>query len=264
MERQKIAQLYDLGGKSAIVTGGALGIGQGIALRLAEAGAHIMIADIDEDASRETVERIRAEGGTVESVVADAGNVSDAEKVLRSTVDAFGTVDILVNNAGIYPLAPLLEIDEALWDRTHNINLKGVFFYSKAAAQHMISAGHPGRIINIASIDGLRPESNVAHYSAAKAGLTMLTKALALELAPHGILANAVAPGDVHTPGTQAILEATGANLDEVLETLLPRLPLGRPAESDDVAKVVLFLAGGAAEYITGTVVLVDGGRILT
>lgn len=264
MDRQKISQLYDLGGKSAIVTGGASGIGQGIALRLAEAGAHVMVSDIDEDAARETVAQIKSEGGTANSVVADAGKVADADKVIQSTVDAFGTVDILVNNAGIYPLAPLFEIDEALWDKTHNVNLKGVFFYSKAAAQHMISAGHPGRIINIASIDSLRPESNVAHYCSAKAGLTMLTKALALELAPHKILANAVAPGDVHTPGTEAILKATGAKLEDVLETLLPSLPLGRPAEADDVAKVVLFLAGPAADYITGTIVVVDGGRILT
>jgi 2-deoxy-D-gluconate 3-dehydrogenase len=264
MELQTLAQLYDLSGRTAIVTGGAMGIGQAIALRLSEAGARIMIADIAEEASSRTVERIKADGGTAKFIVADAGKAADAERVVRSTVDAYGTVDILVNNAGIYPLAPLLEISEELWDRTHDVNLKGVFFYSKAAALQMISAGHSGRIINIASIDSLHPDPNVAHYSAAKGGLIMLTKALALELAPHGILVNAVAPGDVQTPGTEAILEAMGASADEVLETLLPRLPLGRAAQSDDVAKVVLFLAGGAADYMTGTVVLVDGGRILT
>jgi 2-deoxy-D-gluconate 3-dehydrogenase len=267
MTTRTIAQLFDLTGKGAIVTGGAMGIGQGVAFRLAEAGAGVMIADVDAEAARQTVIEIKASGGKAHAIRADVGSTADAKKVVQATVKVFGCLDILVNNAGIYPVSPLLETSEQIWDKVLDINLKGIFFYSQAAAQEMVKAGRGGKIINMASIDAMHPYGGVAHYGASKAGVVMLTKALALELAPHNILVNAVAPGSIMTPGTQATraaLQAQGIPEEKVLESFMARLPLRRMGEPDDIAKVVLFLASGAADYMTGTLVLADGGFLLS
>ncbi len=136
-----LTQLFDLAGKVALVTGGGSGIGQAIALRLAEAGAAVMITDINQDAAQQVIETIRATGNTAHALEADASQAADASRVVQTTVDAFGRLDILVNNAGIYPFTPTLDISEALWDRVMGINLKGMFFYAQAAARHMIQAG---------------------------------------------------------------------------------------------------------------------------
>ncbi len=268
MSLPAIEQLFDLSGKSAIVTGGARGIGQAIALRLAEAGARVMIADIDLDGAVETVERIRSEGGTAEAVAADAGSAWDAQKVVAATVDGFGSVDVLVNNAGIFPLVPVLDVPEDLWDRVIDINLKGAFLYAKAVASAMAEAGRGGRIINLASIDGMRPNGMAAHYNASKGGVLMLTKALALELAPHGILVNAVSPGGITTPGTDAAREkvtrSMGIPEEDILQGWIQRVPLKRMGQPDEVARVVLFLAGAAADFITGANIVVDGGYLLS
>ncbi len=151
MGTQSIAEIYDLKGKAAIVTGGAMGIGEAIASRLAEAGASVMIADISQEAANTVVEKIKSAGGKAESIYADAGSADDAKKVVQATVQAFGRLDILINNAGIYPFSPALQTNEALWDKVLGINLKGVFFYTQAAAQQMIQEGHGGKIVNIAS-----------------------------------------------------------------------------------------------------------------
>jgi len=267
MVTQTIAQLFDLSGKGAIVTGGAMGIGQAIAFRLAEAGASVMIADIDLEDANQTAERIKAGGGQAQAIRADVRNTADAKKVAQAAVEIFGSLSILVNNAGIYPFSAVLQTSEELWDRVFDINLKGAFFYSQAAAQEMIKVGRGGRIINMASVDALRPHGSVAHYSASKGGLAMLTKALALELAPHGILVNAVAPGSIITPGTDAIRRglgpAIGQSPEQMVKRFAERVPLRRAGTPDDVAKVVLFLASAAADYMTGDVVLVDGGYLL-
>ncbi len=267
MTNQTIGQLFDLTGKGAIVTGGAMGIGQAIALRLAEAGASVMIADIDLEAASQTVEQIETRGGKAQAISADASSAADAKKVVKAIVDAFGRLDILVNNAGIYPFSPALQMSEEMWDKVLNINLKGLFFYSQAAAQEMIKAGHGGKIINMASIDALHPTGELAHYDASKGGVVMLTKALALELAPHNILVNAVAPGGIMTPGAQAqsaALLASGRTIEELIESFTARLPLRRMGEPDDIAKVVFFLASPAADYMTGSLVLADGGYLLS
>jgi 2-deoxy-D-gluconate 3-dehydrogenase len=267
MTTQTIAQLFDLTGKGAVVTGGAMGIGQAIAFRLAEAGAGVMIADIDLEAAKQTAEQIKAGGGKARAIRADARSAADARKVFQATVKAYGSLDILVNNAGVYPLLPILEIGEETWDRTLDTNLKGVFFYSQAAAQQMIKAGHGGKIINIASIDAFHPHGEVAHYNASKGGVVMLTKALALELAPHQILVNSVAPGSIVTPGTIAVgaaYAARGKDPAELTAKMADRLPLGHSGMPDDIAKVVLFLASAAADYMAGSVILVDGGYLLS
>lgn len=268
MTTQPIAELFDLSGKGAIVTGGAMGIGKAIALRLAEAGASVMIADIDLEAATQTVEEIQARGGKAQAAKADAGSSGDAKKVTEETVQAFGRLDILVNNAGVYPAASVMDMGEETWDETLSTNLKGLFFCSQAAAQQMTKAGNGGKIINIASLEALHPTPLHAHYGASKGGVVMLTKALALELAPHKILVNAVAPGIIWTPGLEALLpsfyEPIGMTLEEFAPTFLSRVSFGRMGEPDDIARVVLFLASAAADYMTGDVVVVDGGFLLS
>jgi 2-deoxy-D-gluconate 3-dehydrogenase len=265
---QTIAQLFDLTGRNAVVTGGATGIGKAIVMRLAEAGACVTIADIDIDEATRTVEEIGSAGGKVRAIQADVRSAADADKVIQTTIETFGSVHILVNNAGIYPYSAFLAITEDLWDKVLDINLKGYFLYSRTAAQAMAEAGQGGKIINICSIDALRPTGMVAHYNASKGGVYMLTKAMALELAPMKITVNAVAPGGIDTPGTDEVRghleETTGLKSEQIIEEFVKRVPVGRMGEPDDIAKVVLFLASGASDYVCGEMILVDGGNLLT
>ncbi len=268
MEAQSIAEIYDLKGKAAIVTGGAMGIGEAIVLRLAEAGASVMIADISMEAANKVAEKVKSQSGKASAIYADAGSVDDAKKVVQETVNTFGRLDILVNNAGIFPFSPVLQTSEALWDKVMGINLKGVFFYTQAAAQQMIQEGHGGKIVNIASIDALHPTGNLVHYDASKGGVVMATKALALELSQHKINVNAIAPGGIQTPGGQAqsaaIMSAVTAPTEELTKAFMARIPLGRMGEPDDIAKVALFLASSASDYMTGSLLVVDGGYLLS
>jgi len=265
--KQTIAELFDLSGKGAIVTGGAMGIGKTVSLRLAEAGASVLISDIDLETAEKTVEEIEAVGGRAQAVLADASSSSDALKVAAAAKAAFGRLDILVNNAGVFTPSLGLEITEQMWDKVHDINLKGLYFYSQAAAKEMIKAGNGGKIINIASMGALHPTGDRAHYDASKGGVVTLTKSLALELAPHNILVNAVAPGGIMTSGAAAqvaALESIGIDLEERWQKQLERTPVGRMGRPDDIAKVVLFLVSAAADYMVGSLVLVDGGFLLS
>jgi 2-deoxy-D-gluconate 3-dehydrogenase len=268
MPLKSLSGVFDLTGKSAIVTGGARGIGQGIALRLAEAGASIMVADISADFAARVVQEIRAGGGTAQYVVADVSKAASAEKIIRTTIENFGHLDILVNNAGIYPAVPALQVTEELWDMVLDTNLKGLFFCSKAAANAMIAVGQGGKVINLASIDGYNPGTGRLIYGASKAGVIALTRGLALELSPYQILVNAVAPGAIHTPGLETILELyarTAGITPEALEAgdAKANTPMGYYGQPDDIAKVVLFLSSDAANYITGQTIVVDGGKLL-
>lgn len=267
MAKKTIAQIFDLTGKGAIVTGGGMGIGRAIVMRLAEAGAAMMIVDIDMDAAGNVAKRAREKGGKAEAIKADIRSLADAKKVVDATVQAFGSLDVLVNNAGIYPISKALDTSEELWDRVLDINLKGTFFFSQAAAREMVKAKSGGRIINLASIDAVHPMGDVSHYNASKGGILSLTKALALEWAPYGILVNAVAPGSIWTSGSEKLRieqEAAGKNPEELLKKFMARWPMGRPGEPDDVAKVVLFYASEAANYVTGTMLPVDGGYLVS
>jgi len=265
--KKTIAQIFDLTGKGAIVTGGGMGIGRAIVMRLAEAGAAVMIVDIDMDAAGKVVQRVKEKGGKAEAIKADIRSLADAKKVAEGTVQAFGSLDILVNNAGIYPISKALDTTEELWDRVLDINLKGTFFFCQAAAREMIKAKHGGKIINLASIDAVHPMGDVSHYNASKGGVLSLTKALALEWAPHGIIVNAIAPGSIWTPGSEKIRvqqEAAGKDPMEMLKKFQTRWPMGRPGEPDDIAKVVVFYASDAVTYVTGTMLPVDGGYLLS
>lgn len=267
MTTQAIRDLFDFSGKGAVVTGGATGIGKAIAFRLAEAGASVMIADVDLQAASRTAEEIRGAGGKAQAVEADASSTSDARKLAEDAIQTLGRLDILVNNAGVYPPSAVLDMSEEAWDTVLNTNLKGLFFCSQAAAKQMIQAGHGGKIINIASLEALHPTVQLAHYDASKGGVLMTTKALALELAPYGILVNAIAPGIIRTPGLEVLLSTlipTGGTFEEMAEMFSPRVPLSRIGKPDDVAKVVLFLASKAADYMTGTMIVVDGGYLLS
>jgi 2-dehydro-3-deoxy-D-gluconate 5-dehydrogenase len=265
-ETKTISQLFDLSGKVAVVTGGAMGIGQAVSFRLTEAGAAVMIADINPDAAKETVGQIQSRGGQAQAVLADVRSSSDAGKVATAAVKAFGSLDILVNNAGVYPLMPFREIKEEMLDRVIDTNLKGLFLFSQTVAEAMIKAGKGGRIVNIASMDALHPSFGASHYSASKGGVVMLTKAMALELAPHGILVNAIAPGSIKTPGSRNCATeflAAGHDVSE-LAVERSRYPLRRSGIPDDIARVVLFLVSPAADYVCGSLILVDGGFLLS
>jgi glucose 1-dehydrogenase/2-deoxy-D-gluconate 3-dehydrogenase len=259
-------QLTRLDGQVAIVTGGAQGIGHAIALRLGEAGAAVVVSDLQAQGAQRTAAEITAAGGRAVGLCSDVARVADTEALVRSAVEHFGQLDILVNNAALVGASPLLEVDERLWDAVQGVDLKGVFFQSQAAARQMIAAGRGGRIINIASVDAVLPTGGLAPYDAAKGGVAMLTKSLAKELGRHGITVNAVAPGGVDTPGareaTPTVMKVLGIDA-ATMEASPVRSVLGRYAEPDDIAKVVYFLATGLAGFMTGAFVTVDGGYLL-
>lgn len=258
-----MTRLFDLAGKAAIVTGGNVGLGQAIALALAEAGADIV--STARRPSAETGAQVQALGRKFISIEADLSSTAPIQSIVDRTLAAFGRLDILVNNAGIFPAAPLLELSEALWDKVIDVNLKGAVFAAQAAARRMIAGGHGGRIINVASIDALFPTGNLTAYDASKGGLVMITRSLAKELGQYGILVNAVAPGGVNTPGArQGAAAIMGVPADTVDLSQFPvRGVLGRSADPDEMARVVLFLASDLSTYMTGSLVVADGGYLI-
>jgi 2-deoxy-D-gluconate 3-dehydrogenase len=253
-----LTQLIDLTDRTAIVTGGAMGIGLGIARRLHEAGASVVIADSERDAAAHAaaaLEEARADSAL--SLATDVGAPEGAEHMVRAARERFGGVDILVNNAGIYPMVPLLELGLETLRRVLDVNLTGLFLCTKAVAELMIAQGRGGRIVNITSIDALHPSMvGLAHYDASKHGAWGFTKAAALELAPHGIWVNAIAPGGIRTPGAG---EVTGP----ALEAFEAMIPMGRMGDPDDIGRAALFLASDLSSYMTGSQIVVDGGRLL-
>ncbi len=265
---QTISESLDLSGKTAIVTGGAKGIGYGISYRLAEAGAQILIADTDEAASGLAVDELESKGWKVAATTADVSNEGQVVQMVAQCLQLFGSVDILVNNAGIYPSRPIAQMSEENFDNVMRVNLRSVFLTTKHVAEAMKTAGRGGKIINITSIDALHPSMvGLAHYDASKHGVWGFTKNAALELAPAGIWVNAIAPGGVNTPGVAAARTGqkppVGADAAKLAEAFLARIPAGRMGEPDDIGKVALFLASGLSSYMTGSQIVVDGGALL-
>ena len=268
MQQKPVTELLDLSGKRAIVTGGAMGIGQAIAARLAEAGASVFIADLDGKKAEEAAEKLCGLGFDAASAAADVSEETQAEGLVAKAAETFGGVDILVNNAGIYPSKPVLDSSREDFERVIHVNLMGAFFCAKAAAKQMISQGKDdargGSIINVTSIDALHPSAaGLAFYDASKHGLWGFTKNLAIELAPHRIWVNAIAPGGVATPGT-GFGKPKDPALAKVTEAFLARIPMHRMADADEIAKVALFLASDMSSYMAGSQIVVDGGTLLT
>ena len=252
-----LRDLIDLTGRVAVVTGGSMGIGLGIVRRLHEAGAAVAVADLRLDLAEEIAGALEA--GRPDSALAVRADVADEDDVramVEATVARFGRIDVLVNNAGIYPNRALADMDVATFRRVLEVNLTGIFLCTREVARHMVAAGG-GRIVNITSIDALHPSMvGLAHYDASKHGVWGFTKSTALELAPHGIAVNAVAPGAIRTPGVGDVDAAA-------LDAFAALVPMGRIGEPDDIGRAALFLASDLASYVTGAQLVVDGGRLL-
>jgi glucose 1-dehydrogenase len=243
-------------GKVACVTGSAQGIGQAIAVRLAQEGADIVINDLHDDArAQQTLALVQAAGRRACIVVGDIGKVADDYRVIEQGVRHMGRIDILVNNAGIEKHAAFWDATEADYDQVLAVNQKGVFFTTQAFVRHLRQTGRGGKIINISSVHEELPMPNFTSYCASKGGLMMMMRNLSLELAPLGVTINNIAPGAIETPMNAALL-----NRPELLQTLLGNIPLKRLGRPQDVAGAAAFLASPDADYITGTTLRVDGG----
>ncbi len=244
--------------KVAVVTGAATGIGREIAFHLAREGAAVVVDYLDKpDKADEVVAQIEKSGGRALAVQADVAQHSDAQSLVARAVEAFGRLDILVNNAGIEKEMSFWEVPTELWQSIIGVNLSGPFFCAQAAAKQMISQGDGGRIINISSVHEDMPMPTNAPYCAAKGGLRMLMRTIAVELAPHKITVNNIGPGAIDTP-----LDKATKNDPEKLKTLLGEIPLGRLGQPEEVAKLAVFLASDAAAYVTGSTYFIDGGML--
>ncbi len=268
MELQPLNKLLDLSGKTAVVTGG-VGIGFGIAYRLAEAGANVVIATRTLEEATDSAAKITEKGWKAKAAHVDVSVEEEVKKMVEEAVADYGSIDILVNNAGIYPSIPVMQMTLSDFEKVLSVNLKGVFLCTKYIAEQMIRQGKGGKIINITSIDALHPSSvGLAHYDASKHGVWGFTKNVALELAPHKIWVNAIAPGGIVTPGVQKLQKSMpvpqGVDMTKVLETFLAKIPMKRMGEPDDIGKAALFLASDLSSYMTGTQIVVDGGVLLS
>jgi glucose 1-dehydrogenase len=252
-----------LEGKVALVTGSSQGIGQAIAIRLAQEGASVVINYRSHpEGAEETLAKVKAAGGQCHAVdgftlQADTGTVVDVQRMITESVAHFGKLDVLVNNAGIEKNADFWDVTEADYDAVMNVNLKGVFFAIQAFVKHRMAIKQPGKVINISSVHEELPFPHFAAYCASKGGLKMLTRDLSVELAPLGITVNNVAPGAIETPINSKLL-----NDPEKLNALLQNIPLKRLGKPGDVASIVAFLASSESDYVTGTTFFVDGGLL--
>jgi NAD(P)-dependent dehydrogenase (short-subunit alcohol dehydrogenase family) len=268
-ENTDINRLISLDGKNAVVTGGVDGIGAAIVRRLAQAGARVFIADVCSEIPEKTKQEFAEHIRKISLIQCDVSQEEQVKAMIDRTSGEAGMIDILVNNAGIYPRKPFLEMTGGDFSRVLNVNLLGTFLCSLHAGREMIKQRREGSIINIASIEAVHPSSTgMTAYDASKGGVLMLTRSLARELGPHGIRVNAIAPGGILT---QAIVSHTSrqtpgeerAGLKE-LKAFMGRMALGRMGEPDDIARVALFLASDMAGYITGEMIVVDGGYLVS
>lgn len=246
----------ELMGKTAVVTGGARGLGKAIALKLAKMGANIVLCDIEaSDAIDSTCAEFKAAGYNAAVAKGDVRNENDVNKFMAAAVETFGSLDILINNAGITKDNLMIRMSEQDWDDVLDINLKGAFLCTRSAAKIMIK-NRRGTIVNIASVAGVTGNAGQANYSSSKAGLIGLTKTTAKELSSRGIRCNAVAPGVIKSKMTDVLP-------DKVKEMYIANIPLGRFGTPEDVAEVVGFLVSDSSSYVTGQVINIDGGLVM-
>ncbi|WGV28020.1 glucose 1-dehydrogenase [Halotia branconii] len=255
-----------LDGKVALVTGSSQGIGQAIAIRLAQDGASVVINYRSHpEGAQETLNQVQAAGGKCHmaqsdvgaTIQADLGQVSEVQRLISESVERFGQVDILVNNAGLEKRADFWDVSEEDYDKVTDVNLKGVFFAAQAFVKHLKQTNRPGKIINISSVHEELPFPHFTTYCISKGGVKMMMRNLAVELGPLGITINNVAPGAIATPINKDLLEDK-----EKLNAVLKNIPLGRLGKPEDVSNLVAFLASSDADYITGSTFYVDGGLL--
>jgi NAD(P)-dependent dehydrogenase (short-subunit alcohol dehydrogenase family) len=251
-------EMFDLTGKVAIVTGGSRGIGEAVAMALAEFGAKVVLSSRKLEGLNAVKEKIEAAGGEAICIPAHMGKLDSLQAVVDGAIEAYGTIDILVNNAATNPVfGPLMHSDEGAWDKIMDVNLKGIFFLTMMVGKIMLEKGN-GSIINISTEAAVKPTPMLGMYSISKAGLDMVTKAFALEWGSQGIRVNGIAPGLVKTHFSQALW----AN-EEILQIATGRTPMGRMAQPEEMAGLAIYLASDAASYITGVTILADGGGLL-
>jgi 3-oxoacyl-[acyl-carrier protein] reductase len=248
----------DLSNKVAVITGAAGGIGQGISRIFAQNGANVVINDTNEEKGLEFLKEINKIGKKAIFVKANVGNLKEAESMMGKVIKEFGKIDILINNAGINVDGEDRQttdlFSEKKWEELMNVDLDGVFFCSKAALKYMVKNNY-GKIINISSVVGLVPFRNQCAFAAAKAGAVNLTKAMAIEMAKFNINVNAIAPGSIDIPTTRA-----SQYFDGKWESLMSHIPLKRPGKAEDIGYAALYLVSDVANYVTGSVLVVDGG----
>jgi meso-butanediol dehydrogenase/(S,S)-butanediol dehydrogenase/diacetyl reductase len=249
-----------------LVTGAGQGIGRAIALRLAQDGANVAINDLALTNAQQVAAKVEAAGRRSLTLVADVSSEKQVTEMFDRLLATFGRLDILVNNAGIGTVRPILDFTEADWDREFDVNVKGVFLCARAAARQMTTQ-KGGKIINAASVAGIRAAKHIVPYCASKAAVILLTQGLALELASDGITVNAYAPGIIDTPMSantnRALAQHQGLTTEEVIQQRLSKIPLGRLGEPDDIANIVAFLASDDSNYITGQCFPVGGGLLM-
>lgn len=253
--------MTSLEGRVALVTGAARGIGAGIARRFAQAGAQVGVLDLKEDQAEETASAITAAGGQALSLGADVGDPDLVESAVARVVADLGRLDIVVNNAGVTRDNLLFKMTNDDWDTVMNVHLRGAFLVTRAAQRFMVKQRY-GRVISLSSTSALGNRGQ-ANYSTAKAGLQGFTRTAAIELGPFGITVNAIAPGYINTPMTQATAERLGVPVAERQATVAARLPARRIGQPDDIANAALFLAAEESGFVTGQVLYVDGGQTL-
>jgi NAD(P)-dependent dehydrogenase (short-subunit alcohol dehydrogenase family) len=253
-----VAGLFDLNDSHVLVTGASSGLGRHFARVLAQAGARVTLAARREQALAENVAAIRADKGEAAAVAMDVTDADSVERALDRAEAAFGPVAVLINNAGVTQTRAALEVDEAGWSQVIDTNLKGAWLAAQRTARRMVSHGVAGSIVNIASILGLRVSGGVATYAISKAGVVQMTKVLALELARHRIRVNAIAPGYIETDiNSDFFASAPG-------QALIKRIPQRRLGEARELDGALLLLASGASSYMTGSVIAVDGGHLVS
>lgn len=243
------------------MTGASSGIGEALAEFLASNGSRVALVARNVSKLERNVERIRERGGTAISIRADVTSSADVQTMVGTTVETYGRIDYLINNAGVFPVTPVLDMEEDEWDRVLDTNLKSAYLCSRAAAKAMIEGGVKGKIVNISSTSSMIARPGCAHYAASKAGLVMFTRVLALELVPYGILVNAVHPGVIGTEIVQRLAETPSGK--EENKAKLDRIPLGRWGTVDEIVGAVVYLLSPAASYVVGASIVVDGGYSL-